>query len=216
MGHLLRLPKYFLADFLPIYESTASSMMTSLTINLILFMLIFSTWSRRKSRVCDFLFLSQNRKEDRPDTLNFQVTEDLMRFAVYFPFKVFIANDIGNKACIFIPILINTVGDGLAEPIGVKYGKHKYKTKALYYKGKWWSGNFVRSLEGSACVFFVSVFVVAANYNGFRSLGQFLFSFIFIPPLMTLAEAFAPHTNDGPFLGLVGCGLLAFAFYVIP
>ena len=212
LGHLLRVPKYFFADFVPTYESTAVSMVFSLGVNQILYMMLFSTWTRRKSKVCDFLFLSQNRKEDRPDTLNYQVTEDLLRFAVYFPFKLVISRDFGKKALVFIPIIINTIGDGLAEPVGVKWGKHKYRTRSLYADGKFWSGSFVRSYEGSSVVFLVSLITVAAYYSEFDNVAQFVFCLVLMPPLMTVAEAFSPHTNDGPFLAVVGCGILWIAF----
>ena len=212
MGHLLRVPKYFFADFVPTYESTAVSIVFSLAVNQNLYMFLFATWSRRQSKICDFLFLSQNRKEDRPDTLNYQVTEDLLRFAVYCPFKLVISRDLGKKAIIFIPIIINTIGDGLAEPVGVTWGKHKYRTRSLYADGKFWSGSFVRSYEGSSVVFLVSVITVAAYYNEFDNVSQFAFCLVLMPPLMTLAEAFSPHTNDGPFLAVVGCGILWLAF----
>ena len=66
---------------------------------------------------------------------------------------------------IFIPILINNVGDGLAEPVGVRFGKHKYTTTALYYKGKFWNSEFTPSYERSSCLYLTSLIVVAANYG---------------------------------------------------
>jgi hypothetical protein len=60
-----------------------------------------------------------------------------MRYAVYFPFKllVVVVDAVGSKALIFIPIAVNNIGDGLAEPIGVYWARHKYSTTALYHKG---------------------------------------------------------------------------------
>lgn len=39
-----------------------------------------------------------------------------------------------------------------------------------------------------------------------------LITFSILPILVTLAEAFAPHTNDGPFVALIGCGFLTAMF----
>ncbi|MFO7952724.1 MAG: hypothetical protein R6U91_07980 [Bacillota bacterium] len=50
-----------------------------------------------------------------------------------------------------------------------------------------------RTIEGSACVFLISIAVLV------------YFHALFILPLvMTLAEAFSPHTWDTPFLFLLG------------
>ena len=215
LGNLLKVPKYFAADFLPFYESSALSMFTSLAVNQTLFCMIFYRTSRERVPYFSYVFLSQDRREDRPDTLLFQVTEDIMRFSIYFPFKIFVANYIQAPAIVFIPILINNIGDGLAEPVGVRFGKHKYTTTALYYKGKFWNGQFTRSYEGSACVYLVSIITVASNYHTF-TLTQFCLTITLLPFLMTIAEARAPHTNDGPFLALIGCGFLSIVFLCVP
>ena len=99
---------------------------------------------------------------------------------------------------LLIPILINGIGDGMAEPIGVRFGKHKYNVHALFSKKK-----YVRTLEGSACIFITSIVVIAAHYFYFTQI-QFAFAIMIIPALMTLAEAFSPHTWDTPFLFFVG------------
>lgn len=215
LGNLFKVPKYFAADLLPFYNSTALSLFTSLALNQTLFSLIFYRTMRERVPFFSYVFLSQDRREDRPDTLTFQVTEDIMRFSIYFPFKIFVLNYIDAPIIVFIPILINSIGDGLAEPVGVKYGKHKYSTTALYYKGEFWNGNFTRSYEGSFCVYITSVIVIIATYNEFTSM-QFWLTVTILPFLMTLAEAKAPHTNDGPFLALIGCCFLSLMFFFVP
>ena len=35
---------------------------------------------------------------------------------------------------VIIIMIINGIGDGLAEPIGIRFGKHKYKIYALFQK----------------------------------------------------------------------------------
>lgn len=133
LGNLLKVPKYFVADFFPDFTSTALSMTTALAINQTLFCAMYYRRSREKVPFFSYVFLSQDRREDRPDTLIFQVTEDIMRFAIYFPFKLLVVDLIKSPAIIFIPIAVNNIGDGLAEPVGVAFGKHKYSTTALYY-----------------------------------------------------------------------------------
>jgi phytol kinase len=105
---------------------------------------------------------------------------------------------INKMELIFIIILINGFGDGLAEPIGIRFGKHKYKTHALLTKKK-----YTRSIEGSACVFITGLLAVILFSSSF-STGQFIVAIIAIPILMTLAEAFSPHSWDNAFLFLVG------------
>ena len=96
-------------------------MTMALALNQTLFALIFYRRSRERFPACAYIFLSQDRREDRPDTLIFQITEDIMRFAIYFPFKLLVVDLVGSKALIFIPIAINNIGDGLAEPVGGEY-----------------------------------------------------------------------------------------------
>jgi phytol kinase len=115
---------------------------------------------------------------------------------------------------IFIPITINTLGDGLAEPVGVKWGKHKYTTRSLYYNGKWWSGSFVRSYEGSSMVWLSTWLILGILYDLFTT-PQFIFLMVLMPPAMTLTEAISPHTNDGPFLAIIGCSIVAFALFLL-
>lgn len=212
LGNLFKVPKYFAADLLPFYESTATSLVAALAINQTLFCLIYYRYAREKIPFFSYIFLSQDRREDRPDTLIFQVTEDIMRFAIYFPFKILVANRTGVPALIFIPVAVNNIGDGLAEPIGVAFGRHKYSTTALYHKGKFFKSKFTRSYEGSSCVFITTLVVVAIYYNTFSTPLRFWITLSLLPLLMTIAEAKAPHTNDGPFLALVGCSFLSAVF----
>eukprot|EP00957_Ditylum_brightwellii_P084539 6428238-Ditylum_brightwellii.AAC.1 len=81
----------------------------ALTINQTLFALMFYCRSREQFVSCAYVFLSQDRREDRPDTLIFQITEDIMRFAIYFPFKLLVVDKVGSKAIIFIPIAVNNI-----------------------------------------------------------------------------------------------------------
>ena len=167
---------------------------------------IITEWNviRRKVPVLAYAFVSWDRLEDRPYTLRYDMLEDIFRFVVYFPFIILFGK---ASIIIMIPNLINEFGDGLAEPVGIRFGRHKYRTRSLWYKGKFWHGDFQRSLEGSFMVFLVSV-IVLLLYQDLFSTSQFILSLVLLPLLMTLAEAVSPHTNDGPMLALVGCSFL--------
>jgi len=108
----------------------------------------------------------------------------------------------GLESLILIPVLITAIGDGLAEPVGVRFGRHKYKVKALTS-----NRTYYRSLEGSSCVFIASLLIVGLHYAHF-SLPQFIAAMVLMPVVMTLTEAFSPHTWDSPTLFLAGYLLL--------
>jgi uncharacterized protein YjbJ (UPF0337 family) len=63
--------------------------------------------------------------------------------------------------------LVATVGDGLAEPVGINLGKHKYRCRSMF-------GNrtYVRSWEGSACVLFSGIFFCVLMHSCFDSFLQ--------------------------------------------
>lgn len=143
------------------------------------------------------MFRSFDRPEDRPRTLLWLSTQITAGFLVIIPMIILFAHR-GLLDLILIPVLINGIGDGLAEPVGVRFGKHTYGVYALFTDKR-----YVRSLEGSACVFITSILVVAFHFASF-SQPQFIAAIIAVPILMTLAEAFAPHTWDTPFLFFVG------------
>jgi len=167
---------------------------------------IFTEWNviRRRVPILAYAFVAWDRIEDRPYTLRYDMLEDILRFIVYLPFIILFGK---ASIIIMIPNLINEFGDGLAEPVGIRFGKHKYRTRSLWYKGKFWNGEFERSLEGSAMVYIISIVVLLA-YQDLFTTTQLVVSLILLPVIMTIAEAFSPHTNDGPMLALTGCSFL--------
>jgi len=156
---------------------------------------------RDKISIITTMFLSFDRPEDRPNTLLWLFTQALAGYIVLIPMVILFVRN-GLDGLIWIPLLIIIFGDGLAEPVGIKFGKHKYKTYAFFSKKK-----YVRSFEGSACVFLASIVVVSIFYSSFTQI-QFIIALIFIPFLMTLIEAFSPHTWDTPTLKLAGYSAL--------
>ena len=143
------------------------------------------------------MFLSFDRPEDRPHTLLWLSTQITVGYLILIP-AIICFFSTGYGGLILIPILVNGIGDGLAEPVGVRFGRYKYRTYAIFSKIK-----YERTVEGSACVFFTSVIVIIFFQSGFTS-SEFICLLIVFPIVMTLAEAFAPHTWDTPFLFLFG------------
>ena len=147
------------------------------------------------------MFDGFDRPEDRPNTLLWLWTQYAAGFAIMVP-MIWRFSDMGYESLVTIPILINAVGDGLAEPVGIRYGKRKYTVKALFT-----NQTFTRSIEGSSAVFITGVLVMLLYAGEFTSM-QFLVGLALVPIAMTLTEAYSPHAWDTPFLMLVGYGTL--------
>lgn len=167
----------------------------------LLFFIIFLKPIRERVGIINTAFSSLDRPEDRPYTLIWITTQTAANFIVAIPIAIYL-NMINIPELIFIIILINGIGDGLAEPVGVRFGKHKYQTFALFAKKK-----YERSIEGSACVFITSI-VVVILFGSLFSTSQFVIALITFPIIMTLVEAKAPHSWDNPFLFAIGSILL--------
>ena len=143
------------------------------------------------------MFEGIDRPEDRPYTLIWVWTQFAVGFAVLLP-MIWLLGQRDLESLVLIPILINIIGDGLAEPVGIRFGKHEYKTRALFT-----NKTYVRTFEGSACVLITGFVTVAMHYEYFTTI-QFILSMLFIPIIMTLTEAYSPHTWDTPFLMFTG------------
>ena len=143
------------------------------------------------------MFEGFDRPEDRPHTLTCLWSQFAAGFAVMLP-MIWLCGQWGLESLVLIPILINVIGDGLAEPVGVRFGTHKYKTRALFTNKE-----FVRTLEGSACVLITGFIVILMHIEYFSTI-QFILAMLFIPIIMTLTEAYSPHTWDTPFLMFTG------------
>ncbi|MCC6372254.1 MAG: hypothetical protein IT236_14720 [Bacteroidia bacterium] len=157
---------------------------------------------RARLRIVCLMFAVFDRPEDRPHTLKWLFTQYLATYAVAVPLWL-VCNKLGHTEAIPIIILINAIGDGLAEPIGVKWGKNKYKVKALFSQQ-----TYTRSWQGSACVFVVAVLAVLSYQSSFTT-PQLVVALLTVPITATLAEAKSPHTWDSPFIFLfTGINLL--------
>lgn len=162
---------------------------------------------RTRIKIVGLMFAAFDRPEDRPFTLKWLFTQYLVTYMVALPLWL-IFNKMGHPEGIPIIILINAIGDGLAEPIGVTWGKHKYKVKALFS-----GGIYNRSYEGSATVFVTAITTIIFYRDCFTG-NQFWAALLFVPVTSTLAEAKSPHTWDSPFIFLF-TGLTLLLIYSI-
>ena len=192
----------FLDNILPAEPSIESIIIVSFLV--VVSLAIYIKPVRNKSRIIERMFLSFDRPEDRPNTLLWLSTQITFGYLILIPAIIFFIS-IGYGDLILIPILVNGIGDGLAEPVGVRFGRLKYKTYALFTKIK-----YERTVEGSACVFFTSLIVIIFFHSSFTS-AEFFSALIIFPLVMTLAEALSPHTWDTPFLFL----FVFFTIYIV-
>lgn len=167
----------------------------------LLFFVLFIKPIRERVAIFNTAFCGIDRPEDRPYTLRWITTQTAANFVAAIPIAIYLGT-INKPELIFILILINGIGDGLAEPVGVRFGKHKYQTSALFTNRK-----YVRTIEGSACVFITSI-VVVSLFSSLFSTTQFIIALITFPIVMTLVEAKAPHSWDNPILFAAGSVLL--------
>ena len=197
---------FLLDNFFPVEASLESLLLGSFLA--VFGLIIYIKPIRDNSSIISRMFLSFDRPEDRPNTLLWLSTQLIVGYLILIPIIIYFYK-IGYETLILLPILVNGIGDGLAEPVGVRFGRLKYKTFALFTKIK-----YERTIEGSACVFFTSIIVILFFRSEFTS-SELILAIILFPIIMTLAEAFAPHTWDTPFLFLFGY-LSLFIIKIIP
>ena len=174
---------------------------------ILLLLILLSEKIRKKISIINTMFKAVDRPEDRPYTLIWFSTQIIATLVIVIPFGIYFSHK-NRVGLIFIPILINGLADGLAEPIGIRFGKHKYKTRACLSNRK-----YERSYEGSFCVFIVS-FIIIASYYKYINLYQYIFCLLTIPILITFTEAFSPHTWDSPCIFFVVCSLLCISLFI--
>jgi len=184
---ILHFALFFLPFFLAqVFTSKSSILTSSLSFFIGLTSLgLFSRPFRSRVPLVRTAFAAFDRPEDRPHTLPFLVSQILAGGLVLIPLNIIFTRAV-HPELVYIPILVNAIGDGLAEPVGVRFGRHTYTTKALYGGGR-----HVRSLEGSACVFAATILILLVFHESFSAAG-FITGLVLLPVVMTLAEAFAP------------------------
>ena len=138
-------------------------------------------------------FAAIDRPEDRPFTLLWLSTQTAATYVVIVAL-ILVLSQVGRPELIYLPLIVNGIGDGLAEPVGVRFGRHTYSVKALFSDRR-----YTRSLEGSACVFLSAVAALIFLADSFTST-QLVIAFLTIPLASAVVEAMSPHTWDSPFI----------------
>jgi phytol kinase len=96
--------------------------------------------------------------QDRPYTLTWMLTQLAGGYVIILALYLYLGArgagvvPPGAGRAILIPIVVNVFGDGLAEPVGIRFGRHKYRARALWYNGQFCAGE-VR------IIYFVSFFI---------------------------------------------------------
>ena len=142
------------------------------------------------------IFLAIDRPEDRPHTLPWLVSQCAAAYTVLVAAVFFVPADIVEPV-LLVPLIAVGVGDGLAEPVGVRYGRHRYTAYGLN------GATYGRTVEGSVCVFGAAIVGIWIYSGHFEPL-QWALLLLVLPVLMTLAEAASPHTWDAPLMLAVG------------
>jgi hypothetical protein len=149
-------------------------------------------------------FNSLDRIEDRPNTLKWIVLGNMLPgLLIITIFKQLFETHLGLPLLASIVVFTVALGDGMAEPVGTYLGKKKYVVPSWNLKNR-----YVRSYAGSACVYFFAVLFLLLYRGQFANPQEFWSAMILFPPIMTLSEAFAPHSMDTPIMMLIGFSLL--------
>lgn len=149
-------------------------------------------------------FNSLDRVEDRPNTLKWIVLGNMLPgLLIITIFKQVFETYLELPLLASIVVFTVAIGDGLAEPVGIYLGKKKYVVPSWNLKNR-----YVRSYAGSACVYLFALLFLILYRDQFSNPQEFWTAVILFPPIMTLSEAFAPHSMDTPIMMLIGFSLL--------
>jgi len=159
---------------------------------------------RERSTLFMLQFNSLDRPEDRPHTLKWIVAGNVFPGLFVLLFFRWLFARTTQSDLVFILVFVTSIGDGLAEPVGIAFGKHKYSTSTCCSKRK-----YTRSFEGSACVFLSGIVFPALQYFDFETPMQLWLTMVILPFVVAYAEATAPHTMDAPVL-MAATGLVLY------
>ena len=154
---------------------------------------------------CNCLELQFNaleRPEDRPNTLLWIQIQIILTYIFYIILAAVFEYNTATPMVLLIVVFVGGLGDGLAEPVGVNFGKNGCGTGkdcTFRTRGCCSKNDYTRSLPGSSMVFLSGVIGVACAHEEFTR-WQLLAAFLIIPMLGTIVEAKAPHTLDNPFI----------------
>ena len=193
----------FVLDYFSNYGMTGVSVVMTVATTFVCISLM-SLPFRSRNKFLATAFAAIDRPNDQPLTLAWLSTSIIATWCVIIVWYAWMGPE--SWPYIFVALFISGVGDALAEPIGIKFGRNKYNVRAI-----WTDKIYTRSIEGSICVFLsgvVAVTIAGQLYYSFAYSAQFLWSLMLMPIVATIAEAKSPHTWDQPFI-IGSCGLIS-------
>jgi dolichol kinase len=161
---------------------------------------------RRRSNFLATAFAAIDRPEDRPFTLKWLVTSLIATWIAIVAWLILLPR---TQNYLMTALFIAGVGDALAEPVGLRFGRHTYAVRAFGTDRL-----YDRSLEGSACVFISGVVGVALFVWQSGSWLSNALAMLVIPIAATYAEARSPHTWDQPII-ITACAFATAAVLAI-
>jgi len=192
---------YFL-PYVAMQGPSPYSMVETASISLgvfILLLMLLSAPIRNRVPAMATAFACIDRPEDRPYTLTWLITSVIAAWGIICLWMWFAPE---TAVYLFVALFISGVGDAIAEPVGLYFGKHSYRTRALGT-----DRTYIRTFEGSAAVFASGVIAVMI-VHGFTLDPKALIALALFPLVGMIAEAKSPHTWDQPFI-IGSCALVA-------
>eukprot|EP00501_MAST-03F_sp_TOSAG23-6_P001039 GSMAST32.ASY1.ANO1.1081.1 assembled CDS len=154
------LGRFFYSSRLPCFDKTTSRE----------FLTFYYLW----------MFNSLDRPEDRPNVLLWIIGGNILPGLCMIVFFNWLFSSLGidQQKLVMIFVLVVRVGDGLAEPVGIYTGKHKYATRSctsskLYVNFKW-----------SSCVFLTTFLWIEAYWWAIPTQEQFWTLMLILPITM--------------------------------
>ena len=109
----------------------------------------------------------------------------------------------GQMAVTRMAVLIVGIADGVAEPIGWRYGRHRYRVFSI------WGAPSFRSLEGSLAVWGSTLAVMlGCSTPSAAGQGRCLTAALLTASIVTVVEAMSPRGWDNFTLVLTAAGLM--------
>jgi len=144
------------------------------------------------------------RENDEPNRTHFVVVPWLATFLGGVICNIYFAK------YALIGYLIVGLADAIAEPVGVLWGKHRYRALSYGMNNR----TTFRSLEGSASIVMmcIPIFIFGLSGLGLALNAQLIFLAILLSLLISLVEAVSPHGWDNFSLQLATAGLIHWFF----
>lgn len=110
-------------------------------------------------------------------------------------------------ACTVMGYLVGGAADAVAEPVGVRFGRHRYRVPSLRKVEI-----AERSVEGSLSVLIVSIILSAVFFTAYYhlSLSRSLLSSLLLSLAVVFVEAASPHGADNLTIQVAASGLASF------